>query len=254
MKNINAKLKFKKETNKLRDTFLFLLIFVLCAATIVTIQLKSKNNSDTADTVSETETFDYENEAETEEFTQNQEEIFPDEKEFRPKTEQANDDNDDADITDTEMQVQTAANENTEPQNFNFEAPCSGKIIQKFSDSELLYSKTLDDWRIHLGVDIATPIGTEILACEGGIVEEITNDAELGNTVVIRHNNIFTKYSNLASEKLPVKGNKVDKGDVIGVVGDSAGTEITEDAHLHFAMCEDNIFVDPNKYINFQNE
>ncbi len=258
MERMNGKLKFKKEPTKFRDTFLFVLIFLLCAATVVTIQIKSKRDASTADTVSNTESCDQRNDgsfvpSEPSDETSTaptDDMVFADGSDKRVKETQ-----DTKEYTADETDAAAAAEIETPvadtPKIMNFAAPCGGDVIKKFSDSELLYSKTMDDWRIHLGVDIAVPIGTKITACESGIAEEIKNDPEYGNTVVIRHDNILTKYSNLASENLPTVGDKISKGDIIGVVGDSAGSEVLDESHLHFAMCEDNIYIDPSRYIKF---
>lgn len=252
MKNMNGKLKFKKEKTTFRDTFLFVLIFILCAATVVTIQLKSKKKTDIADTVSDNKMQKNEIDEQTDTDVFNYDETT-----YAP--EKGNEDKQTKTDVIVKDELMTKNDETATPtqektvQAFDFCAPCGGEITKEFSDSDLLYSDTMDDWRIHLGIDISVPIGTQIKACEDGIAEEIKNDPEYGNTVVIRHNDILTKYSNLASESLPVIGNKIKKGDVIGVVGDSAQSEILDKSHLHFAMCENNIYIDPRKYIGFDN-
>ncbi len=260
MDRMNGKLKFKKEPTKFRDTFLFVLIFLLCAATVVTIQLKSKRDASTADTVSSAERTEQSDDAAfaADEPLDEANADAADGAVFGNGgaadeaigTDPAGEADGAEDISASEIEPPAAETARI----WNFAAPCGGEVIKKFSDSELLYSETMEDWRIHLGVDIAVPIGTKITACESGIAEEIKNDSEYGNTVVIRHDNILTKYSNLASENLPAVGDEINRGDVIGVTGDSAGSEVLDEPHLHFAMCEDNIYIDPSRYIRFKQQ
>jgi len=37
---------------------------------------------------------------------------------------------------------------------FELSYPVDGEIIEKFSEDELVYSRTLGDWRVHNGIDI----------------------------------------------------------------------------------------------------
>jgi hypothetical protein len=73
----------------------------------------------------------------------------------------------------------------------------------------------------------------------------------LGNTVEITHaNGTVSRYSNLASTNLPVIGTEVESGAKIGCVGDSAISELADEAHLHFEMLVNNTSVNPLDYIS----
>lgn len=63
--------------------------------------------------------------------------------------------------------------ENFEP---SFLAPVSGEIIKDFAEDTLLYSKTLDEWTTHYGIDIRADKMTVVAASELGTVESIKND------------------------------------------------------------------------------
>ncbi len=124
--------------------------------------------------------------------------------------------------------------------------PASGEIISHHSGETLVYSKTLDDWRIHEGVDIKATIGSDVIAADDGIIEDVYNDDLMGITIVIDHQNgLKTVYSNLSSMSLVKKGDKIKCGDVISNVGDSAISETAEIGHLHFEVLEDEKQVDP---------
>lgn len=137
-----------------------------------------------------------------------------------------------------------------EPEAANFIAPVLGQITFEFAKDRLVYSKTLEDWRIHSGIDIAADRGTTIKAVADGVVSEIKNDPRLGITIVIDHNNgLKTVYSNLASDEMVAPNQKVRQGDIIGCVGNTATFESAEVPHLHFEVLKDNVNVDPVLYL-----
>ena len=130
-------------------------------------------------------------------------------------------------------------------------SPVDGKIIKPHSDTELVYSKTMEDWRLHKGIDIGTAIGTEVKAAAEGTISECYTDTATGVTIIIDHGNGFaTKYSNLASSKSASVGTAVQSGTVIGVVGDTAEFEIADEPHLHFEVIKDGRSIDPQSYFN----
>ena len=69
-------------------------------------------------------------------------------------------------------------------------------------------------------------------------------------TVVVEHENGFkTVYSNLLTSEFVVEGEKIEKRQSIGTVGNTAAFEIADEPHLHFEMIKDSTQVDPNIYI-----
>ena len=89
--------------------------------------------------------------------------------------------------------------------------------------------------RYHNGIDYAAPVGTPVYAAGEGIVELHYRSKSYGNYIRIRHDNGFsTAYAHLHSfsEGL-LKGNKVERGEVIGYVG---STGRSTGPHLHFEV------------------
>lgn len=131
-----------------------------------------------------------------------------------------------------------------------FVMPVDGEIIREFAKDNLIYSETLEEWIVHLGIDIKAQRATIVKSAEEGIVESIKNDPRYGLTVVIEHTNGYkTIYSNLLTTEFVTEGEKVEKGQTIGTVGNSAAFEIVDEPHLHFEITKDNVNVNPNIYL-----
>ncbi len=139
--------------------------------------------------------------------------------------------------------------ETPKPVELHFSVPVEGEITKDFADSSLVYSETLKEWTVHLGIDIKAEKGSAVVASEAGTIESIKNDPRYGTTVTISHENGYkTIYSNLLSADFVTEGEKVEKGQTIGSVGDSAAFEIADEPHLHFEMKKDDEIVNPSSH------
>lgn len=126
--------------------------------------------------------------------------------------------------------------------------PVNGDVVMEFAVTKLTYSKTLDEWTTHKGVDLKANVGTDVVAAMSGVVTKIYNDSRLGNTVEIKNGSYITRYSNL-DDNINVKvGQSVEKGSVIGKIGNSAKFEIAEESHIHFELLKDGTYIDPMQY------
>lgn len=131
-----------------------------------------------------------------------------------------------------------------------FKSPVEGEIIREFAKDKLVYSNTLEEWVTHTGIDIKAEKTTVVKAAASGTVKSIKNDPRYGLTVVIEHDNGFTSvYSNLLTAEFVVKGEKVEQGQSIGTVGNTATFEISDEAHLHFEITKDGQNLDPELYL-----
>lgn len=134
--------------------------------------------------------------------------------------------------------------------NQSFIMPVLGETICVFSQDKLLYSKTLNQWRAHSGIDLAADRGTPVKAVSKGVIADVKNDPRWGFTVIIEHDNgLKTVYSNLASDEMVVQNEKVEQGDIIGCVGNTAAFEAAEEPHLHFEVWKDDELVNPEDYL-----
>lgn len=144
----------------------------------------------------------------------------------------------------TEEKVETKSVE------LNFVRPVDGDIVRDFAIDSLVYSNTLQEWTTHTGIDIKADKTTVVKSAEAGIVKTIKNDPRYGLTVIVEHENGFqTVYSNLLTSEFVVEGEKVEKGQSLGTVGNTAAFEIADEPHLHFEILKDSVQVDPNIYL-----
>ena len=81
-------------------------------------------------------------------------------------------------------------------------------------------------------------------------MESVRNDALMGITVIIDHQNgVKTIYANLSSMDMVTEGEYVKKGEVINGEGDTALIETGQETHIHFEMMIDGKYVNPRDYI-----
>lgn len=130
-------------------------------------------------------------------------------------------------------------------------SPLQGEVLTAFSVDKLVYNATLEDWRIHDGVDISAEPGAAVLAACSGTVAAVTDDALMGTTVTIDHDGGYqTTYANLQAAPAVEKGDAVSAGQIIGTVGDTAAAESAQGPHLHFSVTKDGDAVDPDEFLN----
>lgn len=137
------------------------------------------------------------------------------------------------------------------PAKLTFVSPVVGEITKGHSIDTPVFSDTLQEWRVHTGIDISADEGKEVYASADGVVTKVYSDPFLGKTVEISHEGgILTVYSNLsASDIAVVEGQTVKSGALIGKVGDTSISELADEAHLHFAVKVNGVSVNPLDYI-----
>ncbi len=100
--------------------------------------------------------------------------------------------------------------------------------------------------RMHLGLDIAAPLGTAIYATADGVVVRTALTEDYGRMLEIQHTNkILTRYGH-TSHIYVKEGQKVKKGDVIAAVG---STGRSTGPHVHYEIELDGKRIDPENYI-----
>ena len=135
----------------------------------------------------------------------------------------------------------------------SFVLPVSGALTSKHDPTLQVFSNTMNDYRVHLGIDIVTEAAAPVYAAADGKIDKIWEDTRMGYCIAIKHSgDSYTIYKNLA-ETLPdgiSEGVSVRSGQLIASVGESAMVEIADEPHLHFEMTVADLGVDPLEYFD----
>ncbi len=109
-------------------------------------------------------------------------------------------------------------------------SPVNGWIS---SDFGIRISPFTGEKTSHMGLDIAAPIGTPILAPADGVVIFTGAKEGFGNFIMIAHGyGIVTCYGHNSSNMV-LPGQKVQRGEQVGTVG---ATGLTTGSHLHYEL------------------
>lgn len=121
--------------------------------------------------------------------------------------------------------------------------PVSNTVQKPFSAEAPLYSETMKNWRLHLGVDFAGAGGQEVKALARGTIITVTEDPLWGGIIEIDHSvGVVSRYCGV---KAAVKvGDKVDVAQVIGTLSE-VPCESAQQPHLHLEMTVDGKPVNP---------
>lgn len=140
-----------------------------------------------------------------------------------------------------------------EVEEFKLSLPAQGSVSKGHDATLQVWSETMGDYRVHLGIDISTAEGAPVYAAADGVVSKVWDDALMGRCVAISHEgDIFTFYKNLdntLAENIS-EGSRVKCGDKIGTVGDTAIAELADEPHLHIEMTVGGLAVDPRDYLS----
>ena len=122
--------------------------------------------------------------------------------------------------------------------------PVEGRIGSSFGERE---DPINGEGAFHAGIDIEAPYGTPVRAAADGDVTGAAMGSGYGRTVELNHgHNLFTVYGHLSAVAV-VPGQHVNRGQVIGYVGQSGRAT---GPHLHYEVRVHNVPVNPYKYLH----
>lgn len=128
--------------------------------------------------------------------------------------------------------------------------PVKGELGMGYAIETLTYSKTLEHFTTHHGIDVMAEENTPVKAVLDGEVIEVLTDSRLGLTISLKHEDgLITRYSNLCTDAMVKIGDKVSQGQTISGVGTSSIFEAAEEPHLHFEVLKDGSNVNPFDYL-----
>ena len=124
--------------------------------------------------------------------------------------------------------------------------PVEGRILNAFSGDELVYNKTLGDWRTHNGVDYACTQGAAVAAPVAGKVVSAGAEGNWGTVVVLE--DAAGRLWRLCGVADPAvkAGDTVAAGQKLGAVG-TVGCECAEESHIHVEVKQGESYLDPAK-------
>lgn len=126
--------------------------------------------------------------------------------------------------------------------------PVAGRMLNAYSGDELVYNKTLQDWRTHNGVDYACEAGAEVSAPTAGEVTAVGAEGNWGSVIRIRDDSgRIWRLCGVNSPEVSL-GDKVTVGQLLGKAG-SIGCECAEESHIHLEVMEGESYLDPAKLI-----
>jgi hypothetical protein len=97
----------------------------------------------------------------------------------------------------------------------------------------------------HLGIDVAAPTGTPVYATADGVIQKAEEEEGWGKLVIIEHVDGYTSFYAHLNEIEVEPGAKVEKGGVIGRVGN---TGQSTGPHLHYEVRQHGKHLDPAEF------
>ena len=121
-----------------------------------------------------------------------------------------------------------------------------GRVLNAYSGDELVYNKTLGDWRTHNGVDYACTQGSAGAAPVSGKVTAAGPEGNWGTVVEIEDGEGRSwRLCGVADPAVKV-GAAVTAGQKLGAAG-SIGCECAEESHIHLEVKQGERYLDPAK-------
>lgn len=140
-----------------------------------------------------------------------------------------------------------AARSKSEPEflfNSAFIQPVEGRLTTPYGHTRYVNGKYDSS---HLAIDLAAKEGTPIKATNDGVVVLAEMLYLTGNAIYLDHGmGLFSQYAHMSELKVKA-GDRVKKGDIIGLVGT---TGFSTGPHLHFTFWVHNVQANPNLFFN----
>lgn len=136
------------------------------------------------------------------------------------------------------------------PQQLQFVWPVSGEVEVPHSLDQLIWNRTMGDFRTHAGIDIRAELGETVLAIAQGTVSRIWQDDMLGTALLIDHGDgLHSLYANLSEVPIVEEGQWVSMGTPIGAVGRTALAKSGTVHTLHLEIIDNGQQVDPLNFL-----
>lgn len=134
-------------------------------------------------------------------------------------------------VTQTTTQAQSSS-QATLNQNKSFDYPVAGEILRDYSESPT-YDETMEDWRVHGGIDFLAPKGSDVVSVGNGTVTKVTSEPNWGYCIEVDYGSFTGRYCGIEQGTAVGIDDKVEKGQLIGKLGEIP-CESKQESHLHF--------------------
>lgn len=123
--------------------------------------------------------------------------------------------------------------------------PLEGEILMEYSADEVVYFKTLAQYRTNPALLIEAKEGADVKASADGIVTDISTSEETGRTVTMDIGNDFTVVYGQLKGITVQKGDSVTEGQVIGRIAAPTSYYSMEGTNLYYQVKEKQNPVNP---------
>ncbi|MBP7901748.1 MAG: M23 family metallopeptidase [Spirochaetes bacterium] len=129
--------------------------------------------------------------------------------------------------------------------NAGFTSPIASKKTRLTSSFGSRKDPFTGEHDFHEGIDLACSLGTPVRTARDGIIIVSGNEGGYGNLVVVRHSNGYETYYGHLSKFLVKEGQKVKKGDIVALSGN---TGRTTGPHLHYEIRKNGKAINPKYF------
>lgn len=121
--------------------------------------------------------------------------------------------------------------------------PVEKPVVSKEYSEQAVYSKTMQDYRPHTGVDFLAEEGEAVLSVCEGIVDDISEDDMYG-TILKVTNGTYSVYYCGVYDVMVSEGQSVDKEQILACVGEIP-CEAEDEFHIHMEVRVSGNPIDP---------
>lgn len=127
--------------------------------------------------------------------------------------------------------------------NSSYVYPFGNEIGKDFSLTAV-YDETMEDWRVHPGIDFIGEKGSDVVSVGDGKVTKVISDPTWGYVIEIDHGEFTARYCAMEQGTAVGINDIVKKGETIGKLGEIP-CESAQKSHLHFETVKDGENIDP---------
>ena len=127
--------------------------------------------------------------------------------------------------------------------------PIAGNVLLNYSMDKTIYFPTLQQYKYNPSIVIGAAEGTGVACAADGIVESVYEDAQTGQTVVMRLGGGYELTYGQLQEVTVEEGDYVETGAVIGHVAEPTKYYSVEGSNVYFKLTKDGEAVNPLDYL-----